>query len=68
MTNEHADGSAANARNVTMAKGQKRTSKQPRKPKTAEKNLSGPKYLRTDEASPVGGIGAQRPGQRAAPK
>jgi hypothetical protein len=67
-TNEHADGSAANARNVTMAKGQKRSSRQPRKPKTADKKLSGPKYLRPEKASPVGRVGAQRPGQRSAPK
>ena len=47
-----------------MAKGQKRTSKEPRKVKSSEKK-SGPKYLRPAEFIQTGRLGAQRPGQKS---
>ena len=49
-----------------MAKGQMRTSKQTKKPKTAEKpdKKAGPKYLRTSEIGQTSRLGAQKPGTK----
>ena len=47
-----------------MAKGQKRSGKEPRKLKSAEKKPTGPKYLRPPELVQAGKLGAQRPGQK----
>ena len=46
-----------------MAKGQKRSTKEPRKEKSSEKK-QGPKYLRPAELVQSGKLGAQRPGQK----
>ena len=46
-----------------MAKGQQRSSKEPRKLKSGEKK-QGPKYLRAPELVQIGKLGAQRPGQK----
>ena len=50
-----------------MAKGQKRTSKEPKKQKDADKKakkLSGPKYLRQAESLSHGSMAALKIGQR----
>jgi hypothetical protein len=47
-----------------MAKGQQRSSKEPRKEKSSEKK-QGPKYLRPAELVQVGKLGAQRPGKKS---
>jgi hypothetical protein len=52
---------------MTMAKSQKRTSREPKKQKDAEKKankLSGPKYLRQAETLSKGSIAALKIGQR----
>jgi hypothetical protein len=49
-----------------MAKGQKRSSKEPKKQKDAEKKakkLSGPKYLRQPEIPPTGNSDARKIGR-----
>lgn len=46
-----------------MSKGQKRSTKEPRKEKSADKK-AGPKYLRPAELVTPGKLGAQRPGQK----
>lgn len=51
-----------------MAKGQQRSSKQQKKPKTAEKKPAGPKYLRQSELLQAGTLGAQRSPRKPAPK
>ena len=48
-----------------MAKGQKRTTKEPRKLKSPDKKLAGPKYLRPAELVSSGKLGPQRPGQKS---
>lgn len=48
-----------------MAKGQKRSAKEPRKQKKAEPKPAGPKYLRPAELVQSGKLGAQRPGQKS---
>jgi len=47
-----------------MAKGQKRSSKEPRKPKSDSKKQSGPKYLRPPELVQTAKLGAPRPGTK----
>lgn len=48
-----------------MAKGQKRSSKEPRKLKADDKKQAGPKYLRPAELVQVGKLtGGKRPGQK----
>jgi hypothetical protein len=54
-----------------MAKGQKRTSKQPRKPKTAEpggKKAAGPKYLHSQHVPQSERLAALRSGQKSEKK
>jgi hypothetical protein len=43
-----------------MAKGQKRSSKEPRKQKGTDKKLAGPKYLRPPELAQSLTLGARR--------
>jgi len=55
----------------TMAKGQKRSSKQPRKPKTAEpagKKAAGPKYLHSKDVPQSVKLTALRVGQKSEKK
>jgi hypothetical protein len=47
-----------------MAKGQKRSGKEPRKLKSAEKKPAGPKYLRPPELIQAAKPGAPRLGQK----
>lgn len=47
-----------------MAKGQKRTSKQEKKPKTVDKKKSGPNYMRADGPPQVTNINAQGTGRK----
>jgi hypothetical protein len=50
-----------------MAKGQKRTNREPKKKKGAEKSAkkqSGPKYLRQTESPLSASLGAQKIGQK----
>jgi hypothetical protein len=47
-----------------MAKGQKRSGKEPRKLKSAEKKPAGPKYLRPPELVQQAKLGASRPGPK----
>jgi hypothetical protein len=44
-----------------MAKGQKRSTKEPRKPKSDEKKPTGPRYLRAPELVQSAKPGASRP-------
>jgi hypothetical protein len=48
---------------MNMAKGQKRSAKEPRKEKSSDKKL-GPKYLRPHELVQTAKPGGQRPGQK----
>ena len=43
-----------------MAKGQQRSSKQVKKPKSVEKKPSGPKYLRSGETLQTASLGEHR--------
>jgi len=47
-----------------MAKGQKRSTKEPRKLKSAEKKPAGPKYLRPADLLQPAKLGPQRPGRK----
>ncbi len=47
-----------------MAKGQKRSNKEQRKLKTADKKPTGPKYLRPPELVQTAKLGAPRPGPK----
>jgi hypothetical protein len=47
-----------------MAKGQKRSTKEPRKPKSDEKKPAGPKYLRPPELVQLAKPGAPRLGRK----
>lgn len=47
-----------------MAKGQKRSTKEPRKPKSKEQKQTGPKYLRPAELVNLAKPGASRLGEK----